>query len=81
MPTDTKPRTVQSFAKDIIDGPGGMNEFERREHIVWHTSERVAAATWAIRCLANPDCAGSEEVLKQILARRERLRKETGTCE
>ena len=75
----TKPTlTASSFAKQIIEGSGGMNNYEDREVVVWHTSERVAAAMWTLRCLANPACEGSAEALDAIVKQREaKLRSRT----
>lgn len=41
--------TSTDFAKQIIEGPGGMNAFEQREIVIYHVSERVAASTWTMR--------------------------------
>ena len=60
------------FARKIIEGTGGMNDYERYEVVVWHVHERVAAAEWTLRCLANPHCEGSQEALDAILAERQR---------
>lgn len=75
MTTTSEPETATDFAKQIIEGPGGMNDFERYEIVVFHNSERVAAAVWTLRCLANPECEWSQEVIDHILAVRERKRK------
>lgn len=61
---------IIDFAKRIIEGVGGLNDFERYELAVPHVSDRVWAADWTIRCLANPKCEGSEEVLAAIMERR-----------
>lgn len=65
-----KPRTHYDFAREIIEGTGGMNDYEEYEKVVWHESDRVAASAWTLRCLANPNCKGSQEVLDLILATR-----------
>jgi hypothetical protein len=62
--------SVSSYAHDIIEGHGGMNNYELHEMVIWHVHERVAAVTWAIRCLANPKCSDAGEVLDAILAAR-----------
>jgi len=61
---------IATWIREMIEGPAGMNECEHREWVIWHVSERVAAASWIVRCLANPKNAGSGEVLKAIIARR-----------
>ena len=64
------PQTVTEWAKDIIEGCGGMNDYEEHELVVWNESERVEAAIWAIRCLANPNCPGADVVLQEIIKKR-----------
>ncbi len=61
---------IADFATEIIEGVGGMNDFEKYELAAWGCSDRVAAADWTLRCLANPRCKGSQEVIEAILARR-----------
>lgn len=68
------PARAMDWCKQIIEGPGGMNVFEDREVVVWHVSDRVAAAHWAIKCLANLNCEGSDKVLEEIIKRRAELR-------
>lgn len=67
---------IAKWCRDIIEGPGGMNDYEKYEMAIWNDSERVAAAAWVLRCLANPECKGSQEVLAAILTRREEARNE-----
>ncbi len=64
--------TAIDFASAVIEGPGGMNDYEDHEMVVWHNSDRVAAAHWMLKCLANPDCKGSEEAVAAILEARSR---------
>lgn len=61
---------IKQFAKDIIEGVGGLNDFEHYEMAVPHVSDRVWAAIWTIQCLANPTCEGSAEAIAAILERR-----------
>lgn len=61
---------IAAWCKHIIEGQAGMNSYEARELVVWHESERFSAAQWVIRCLANPDCEGSGEVLQAIVEQR-----------
>jgi hypothetical protein len=65
--------TIREFAKEIIVGVGGMDDFERYELAVWDVPERIAAAEWTIRCLTNPNCKGSAEALDAIIKRRKEL--------
>lgn len=65
---------ITEWVNQVINGPGGMNEFEAHEMVMWNDTERVSAAIWVLRCLANPACYGSEEVLQAIQERRAELR-------
>jgi len=67
---------IAAWIKDCIEGKGGMNAYEDNECVVWHVPERQAAATWILRCLANPWCEGSEAVLAAILERRPKKMRE-----
>lgn len=66
---------VSAWCHGIIDGVGGLNDFERYELAIPTVPDRELAAQWTLRCLANPDCKGSAEVLSAIIERRERLPK------
>ena len=61
---------IKNWVHDIIDGCGGLHDFEYYEMAVSNLPRDEAVATWVIRCLANPDCEGSDEVMKAILNRR-----------
>jgi hypothetical protein len=61
---------INTWIKQVISGPGGMNNYEETEVVVWHKPEREAVAAWVIRCLANPECEGSEDVLNAITLQR-----------
>jgi hypothetical protein len=65
--------TISEWINQIINGPAGMNDFERHELVDWLESDRYCAASWAIRCLANPHCEGSQEVLDAVIEQRERV--------
>jgi hypothetical protein len=69
---------IYAWVHEIIDGVGGMNNFERYEWAIWHVPEREAAAIWAIRCLANPKCEGADKVLAAIAERRALIAGEQG---
>jgi hypothetical protein len=58
---------------NVIEGVGGMNDYERYELAVFPRGERVHAVEWAIKCLANPRCEGSKEMLDAIIERRREL--------
>jgi hypothetical protein len=61
---------IAEWCRDIIDGPGGMIDQEAHKLVIYHVPDRVAAVMFAVRCLANPRCAGSAEVLAAIGERR-----------
>lgn len=61
---------IEAWAQDIIAGPAGMNTYEEREHAVFPKGDRIAAAEWTIRCLANPRNPESGLVLAAIFAQR-----------
>ncbi len=65
---------IDDFATAIIEGCGGLNDYQRYELVVWPYSDRIAAAVWTMRCLANPPCEGSDVALAAILARRETMK-------
>ena len=61
---------INAWINDVICGPGGYHDFQDHELAVEHAPHDVCVAAWVIRCLANPACPGSAEVLSEILARR-----------
>lgn len=63
--------SIPDWINEIVDGPGGMADYERYELVVWHVPDRQAAIGWVLRCLANPSCEGSEKVLAAIQERRQ----------
>ena len=70
---------VADWVKDIIEGPQGMNSFQRHEMVIWNEPERIAAANWVLRCLANPRCEGSDKMLHAILERRKNAMRSQNT--
>lgn len=67
---EPEPFDIYQWTYDIIEDPTGFNAFEAREWPIYDVPDRVAVARWVVRCLANPNCEGSEEVLKMIVDRR-----------
>lgn len=61
---------VSAWIERIITGPGGMEAYEHHEVVSWNVPDRQAAIGWALRCLANPQCEGSAQVLAAIQERR-----------
>ncbi len=62
---------IDNWLKDIIHGSGGFEDFENYEGLVHSVSREHSIAAFVIRCLGNPDCEGSGEVLDKIEANRE----------
>jgi len=62
--------SIDDFALQIIEGPGGLNSYQEHEIVSWPYSDRVAAAVWTIGCLGNPHCEGSDVAIAAILERR-----------
>lgn len=71
-PSRTGAFDVRSWCREIVEGFGGMNAFEQSEFAVFDVPDRVAAVEWAIRCLANPNCQGSDRVMAAIAEHRAR---------
>lgn len=61
---------IASWCAEVLEN---MQAWEEREIVVHHIPERNAVAHWIIRCLANPACEGSREVLESIERRRQRV--------
>lgn len=57
---------IEEFADRIVNGGGGFKCMEDREFCIFPDRE-VAVAEFVIRCLANPECEGSEDVLNAII--------------
>jgi hypothetical protein len=65
---------IDDFATAIIEGVGGLNDYERHELVIWPYSDRIAAAVWTMRCLSNPNCEGSDVALAAIIEQRETMK-------
>jgi hypothetical protein len=61
---------IKTWVHDIIDGVGGLHDYERYEMPVETMPHDEAVAVWVIRCLGNPNCAGADEVLQAIIDHR-----------
>lgn len=61
---------VQAWVEQVVTGGGGFQSFEAHEMPLWAHERDVELAAWVIRCLANPGCEGSAEVLAAIAERR-----------
>ena len=63
---------IDEWVNRIINGTGGFKSWEDHE-IVIHNSREESIAAFVVRCLANPACEGSKEVLDLIAENRHRL--------
>jgi hypothetical protein len=59
---------LKTWCNSIINGAGGLRAYNKHEHAGMTT--QLHAVEWTIRCLANPKCEGSQEVLDAILEER-----------
>jgi hypothetical protein len=58
---------INDFVKHLSTD---MEAFEDRELVIWHEPLRNASIRWAINCLSNPKCQGSDEAIAAILYKR-----------
>lgn len=73
METEKKPDFIYEWIKKCIEGTGGLLNYEKYEWAIRNDTDEMTAACWIIRCLANPESKGSEEVLQAIIERRKEL--------
>lgn len=59
--------TAREWAEQIVFG-GQLSDFTQV-----HEDPRVAGVLWAINCLTNPDCEGSDQVITAIQLGRDEL--------
>lgn len=67
---DTKNDLMPQWVKRIITGIGGFMAWEDNVYVDLYNTREEAIALFVIRCLANPDCNGSEQVLQEIIENR-----------
>ena len=65
-----KKMDINDWINRVIKGPTGFEIWEDRECVIFHNSREEGIAAFVIRCLANPLCDGSKEVLEAILEQR-----------
>jgi hypothetical protein len=65
---------ISEWIHQIISGIGGLHDYEKYELAVPRIDRDEAAASWAIRCLANPKSETAGWVLDAIIERREKLK-------
>ena len=64
---------IDNWVNRIIKGMGGFLSWETHEFPIYHSSREESIAAFVLRCLANPGCDGSAEVLGEILRHRKSL--------
>jgi hypothetical protein len=64
---------ITDWINAILYGAGGLEDFEHYEMPIIGVPRDVFVARWIIRCLANPACGGSAEILDAIAQRREQV--------
>lgn len=57
---------IRAWIHEIIDGIGGFHDYERYEMPIETMPHDEAVAVWVIKCLGNPKCFGSDDVLQII---------------
>jgi hypothetical protein len=63
---------IDEWVNSVINGIGGFNSWEEHE-IVIHNSREESIAGFVIRCLANPACEGSKEIIEAIISERAKM--------
>ncbi len=66
--------TLLEFVDKIINGCGGLHDFEYYEMAAPNMPRDEAVAIWVIKSLANPKCEGSADAIAAILKRREEVK-------
>lgn len=61
---------IKEWIEGVINGPGGLLSMEEHEFAVRTKSAEYTAVDWVIRCLANPECEGSGDILSSIQEQR-----------
>jgi len=61
---------IVNWINRVIKGPGGFVSWEDHEFVIHHASREESIAAFVIRCLANPGCQGSGDVLRAIITQR-----------
>lgn len=62
---------ITSWLVDAINGAGGLRSYQDHEYPVMAHPDDVTVAIWIVRCLGNPRCEGSQEVVDAIIKSRE----------
>lgn len=70
---------IQNWVSRVIKGVGGFLSWEEHEIPTYHNTRDEEIAAFVLRCLANPDCEGSREVLDAIVKKRDESVPDFGT--
>ena len=58
------------WVHDVIDGVGGLHDFEEHEIATPNIPRDEAVAIWILKCLGNVKCEGSQKILNEIVKHR-----------
>lgn len=61
--------TIEKWLTNLMNCDGGFAKWEK--HFEYSCPREIAFAAFVLRCLANPECEGSEMVFNSILQDRE----------
>lgn len=62
---------INSWCDRIVNGGAGLISYHEHE-CLGDPPTSMDAVKWALRCLANPKCEGSDQVLRAIMVYREK---------
>lgn len=66
---------IRTWVHEIIDGVGGLHDFETYEIATPNMPRDEAVAIWVLKCLGNKECDGSQKVLNEIIKHRKEVTK------
>lgn len=66
---DAATTDVGGWVAECVTGGGGFQAFEAHEMPLFRQERDVELASFVVRCLANPGCHGSRDVLQAVAAR------------
>jgi hypothetical protein len=67
---------IRVWVHGVIDGVGGLHEFEECEIATPNIPRDEAVAIWVLKCLGNTKCEGSQKILNEILKHRREVSNE-----
>jgi hypothetical protein len=62
--------TMLGWCHDVIDGVGGLHDFEKYELAVSSLPRDEWVASWVVRCLANSERVETQNIVDAIVAHR-----------